>query len=102
MDDKVYEIIKQLKNQELISKIDDIKKDILEDKETLSLIEKFNKSKEYYEKYGYSKDLIEDKVKLMQNELIKRYLEVQNEINMLSLYINKKINEITKNTTCNK
>ena len=102
MDDKVYKIIDQLKKDELIGKIDVIKKEILADKNAVTLIKKFNESKELYEKYGYSKDLIEDKVKLMQNELIKRYLEIQNEINMLSLYINKKIDELIKNTTCNK
>ena len=102
MDDKVYKIIDELKNNELINKIDVIKKEILADENAVALIKKFNESKEYYEKYGYSKDLIDDKINLMKNELLKRYLEVQNEINMLSLYINKKINEITKNTTCNK
>ena len=102
MDSYVINIINELNNSEIINKLKEIKKEIKNDKNVMELINKFNLSKEAYELYGYDKDFIQNKINLMQNELIKRYLEIQNEINLLSIYINKKIEEITKNTTCNK
>ena len=32
----------------------------------------------------------------MKDPLIKEYINLQNKVNMLSIYINKKINDITK------
>ena len=102
MDEKVTKILEDLDNNDIIMKLKELKKEIKNDETAISLINKFNSSKLIYETYGYSKDLIQDKVNLMENSLIKKYLEIQNEINLLSIYINKKIEEITKNITCNK
>lgn len=100
MDNNIERIIDELNNNEIILKLKDIKKEIKNDITAKKLIDKFNESKKEYETYGYSKDLIQDKINLMENKLIKKYLEIQNEINLLSIYINKKIEDITKNTTC--
>lgn len=102
MNDKVTNIINKLENSDIVENLKQIKKQIKKDDTALLLIKKFNESKELYEKYGYSKEFIQDKINLMENKLIKKYLEIQNEINLLTIYINKKIDEITKNTTCNK
>lgn len=102
MNDKVTNIINKLENSDIVENLKQIKKKIKKDDTALLLIKKFNESKELYEKYGYSKEFIQDKINLMENKLIKKYLEIQNEINLLTIYINKKIEEITKNTTCNK
>lgn len=100
MNSNTERIINDLNNNDIILKLKEIKKEIKKDELATSLITKFNESKKLYETYGYSKDLIQDKINLMENKLIKKYLEIQNEINLLSIYINKKIEEITKNTTC--
>lgn len=102
MNDKVYNIIDYIEKSDIKLKLDEIKNKISNDKSILELIENFNKSKELYERYGYEKELIESKIKLMKEPLIKSYLEIQNEINLLSIFINNKIKEIINNTTCNK
>ena len=49
-----------------------------------------------YDKYNVKEDFIEAKKSLMDNKLIKEYLSIQNDINMLILHINDRINKITK------
>lgn len=100
MNEKVTEIINKLNDNDIIVKLKNVKEEIKKDDNALALIKKFELSKELYEKYGYSKDFIQDKINLMGNNLIKKYLEIQNEINLLSLHINKRIEELTKDTTC--
>lgn len=98
MNDKIYEIIETIEKTDLNRKIKLIKKEIKENEISKKLIREFNSAKKLYEKYGYKDDFIKAKVKLMKDPIIKKYLDIQNEINIISLYINKKIEEITKNT----
>ena len=98
MEDKIYEIIEEIEKTDLSERISRIKQELKENKMSKKLIDEFNNAKELYEKYNYSDEFIKAKVKLMKDPIIKRYLDIQNEINMISLYINKKIEEITKNT----
>ena len=98
MEDKIYEIINEIEKTNLNERISKIKQELKENKISMKLIDEFNNAKELYEKYNYKDEFIKAKVKLMKDPIIKRYLDIQNEINMISLYINKKIEEITKNT----
>lgn len=102
MNDKIYEIIDAIEKTDLRKKLYEIKKEIKNNEISKKLIKEFEEVKYLYEKYGYKEDFIKTKVKLMKDPLIKSYLSIQNEINLLSLYINKKMGEITKNTTENK
>lgn len=95
MQDEIYKIIDKLENNDLIKELKDLKKKILSSDEALSLIKRFNESKENLEKYNLKDDFIKNKKELMENKLIKRYLELQNEVKMLAMYINDKINSIT-------
>lgn len=88
----IYKIIDDLEKTPVIEELKDIKEKMKNDKEIIDLINKFNNAKELFEKYNVKEDFIKAKKELFSNDVIKRYLDIQNEINMLSLYINEKLN----------
>ena len=96
------------KTYEVIDKIDEYMKElgfyklktkIISSKASKKLIDRFNNSKEIYSKYGTKDDFLVCKKELFDNKDINKYLSIQNDVNLLTLYINKKINEITGDTT---
>lgn len=95
MFDKVYDFIDIFNDSDLKKELDNIKEKINNDKGAKDLINRFNNAKEFYEKYNYKEEFVKAKKELINNPLIKRYLEIQNEINLLSLKINDRINKIT-------
>lgn len=96
MQDKVFDIIDDIEKEDEIIRLKKIIKEIRSDDKALSLIKSFNNSKMLYDKYNVKEDFIEAKKSLMGNKLIKEYLSIQNDINMLILHINDRINKITK------
>lgn len=96
MQDKVFDIIDDIEKEDEIIRLKKIIKEIRSDDKALSLIKSFNNAKMLYDKYNAKEDFIEAKKNLMDNELIKEYLSIQNDINMLILHINDRINKITK------
>lgn len=96
MQDKVFDIIDDIEKEDEIIRLKKIIKEIRSNDKALSLIKSFNNSKMLYDKYNVKEDFIEAKKNLMDNELIKEYLSIQNDINMLILHINDRINKITK------
>lgn len=96
MVNSIYEIIDGINNLDIKKRLDEIKTKIKNDKEINKLINKFNESKELYEKYNLKDEFINSKKELMNNEIIKKYLEIQNEFNLLMLKINNRLNKITK------
>ncbi len=96
MQDKVFDIIDDIEKEDEIIRLKKIIKEIRSDDKALSLIKSFNNAKMLYDKYNVKEDFIEAKKNLMDNELIKEYLSIQNDINMLILHINDRINKITK------
>ena len=96
MINNVYEIIEDINNLDIKKRLDEIKDKIRNDKEIKRLINKFNQSKELYEKYNLKDEFINSKKELMNNEIIKKYLDIQNEFNLLMLKINNRLNKITK------
>lgn len=95
----VYEIIETFDNSNIKKRLDIIKNEIRNDETCKILIKKFNNAKELYEKYNYKDEFIKAKKELLESKLIKEYIDIQNEINMLIMYINSKINDITKAIT---
>lgn len=71
----------------------------MNNKEAKTLIKKFELAKENYEKYGLKEEFITAKVDLLKNELVKEYVEIQNEINLLTMQINNRIKMITDGIT---
>lgn len=98
MIEKVYEIIDEINSSEIKRRLDEIKKEIKENKDIKLLLDKFNETKLLYEKYNIKEDYIKSKIELMKHPVIKEYLNIQNEINLLSLEINQRINNIKNNT----
>lgn len=96
MQDKVFDIIDDIEKEDEIIRLKKIIKEIRSDDKVLSLIKSFNNAKMLYDKYNVKEDFIAAKKNLMDNELIKEYLSIQNDINMLILHINDRINKITK------
>lgn len=96
MQDKVFDIIDDIEKEDEIIRLKKIIKEIRSDDKALSLIKSFNNAKMLYDKYSVKEDFIEAKKSLMDNKLIKEYLSIQNDINMLILHINDRINKITK------
>lgn len=95
----VYEIIETFDNSNIKKRLDIVKNEIRNDDTCKMLIRKFNNAKELYEKYNYKDEFIKAKKELLESKLIKEYIDIQNEINMLIMYINSKINDITKAIT---
>ena len=95
----VYEIIETFDNSNIKKRLDIVKNEIKNDDTCKILIKKFNNAKELYEKYNYKDEFIKAKKELLESKLIKEYIDIQNEINMLIMYINSKINDITKAIT---
>lgn len=95
MQDNVFKIIDDLENNDLVKRIKEIKKEIKSDSNILSMIKKYNAAKELYEKYNDKLSFVKEKENIMNNKLIKEYISIQNEINILALHINNRIKEIT-------
>lgn len=100
MIDKVYEIISDIEKSNLKKNLDNIKERIENDKEIKKLINDFNDKKSLFEKYNVKEDFIKSKTNLLKNEVISEYIKLQNEINLITMYINKRIYDLTRNTTC--
>lgn len=98
MVEKVYEILDELDNSEFIKKLKAIKKSIINDDNIMKLINDFKLAKENYEKYNLKEEFLEAKRKMLENEIIKEYVDIQNKINMLTLKINERIGNITRST----
>ena len=88
--------LQDIEKEDEIIRLRKIIKEIRSDDKALSLIKSFNNAKMLYDKYNVKEDFIEAKKSLMDNKLIKEYLSIQNDINMLILHINDRINKITK------
>lgn len=96
MYERAYQIVDEINSNLLVKKLEETKQKIIEDKEIKALISRFKKAKEQYERYNLNDEFIKAKKDLLNNEIIKRYLDVQNEIDMLSLLINQRLARITK------
>ena len=100
--DRIYDIIDNIDNLDIRKKLELVKEEIRNDETAKRLIKKFNNAKELYEKYNYKDEFIIAKKELMSNELIKAYIEIQNEFKLLGIYINNKIDKLLDNKMCKK
>ena len=98
MIDSVYDVIDKIEESTLIKELKSIKSKINSNSDVKKLISNFEDAKNEYNETGVTNNFIKAKEALMKNELVSRYLNIQNEINLLILYINKKIGENTKDT----
>lgn len=93
---KIFKIIDDIEKSDIKKRLDSIKKEIQSNEDIKKLIKDFNEKKELYEKYNLKDDFIAAKSKLLSNSIVREYINIQNEINLLSMEINKKLNDIKK------
>ena len=93
--EKVLKVIDEIEKSDLNEKISDVKKKIESDETVKKLIKKFNDAKELYEKTNDQKTFMNAKEELLSNDLVKKYIDLQNEVNLLALHINNRIKMIT-------
>lgn len=99
MIEKVYEVIDEIDESSLKKRIDELKNTINKDEVTKKLIKKFEEAKILYERFNIKEDFIRAKKELLKNEVLKEYVELQNQINLLTLQINNRIKKITDGVT---
>lgn len=99
MIEKVYEVIDEIDESSLKKRIDELKNTINKDEGTRELIKKFEEAKILYERFNIKEDFIRAKKELLKNEVLKEYVELQNQINLLTLQINNRIKKLTDGVT---
>lgn len=87
--DKVENLKEALNDTKQVKEIKDINKLIMNDKELLELIKKYNETQD--------EDI---KTKILDNELFKDYKDKETELNILILEINSKLKEISNKGKC--
>ena len=87
--DKVENLKEALNDTKQVKEIKDINKLIMNDKELLELIKKYNET--------HDEDI---KTKILNNELFKDYKDKETELNILILEINSKLKEISNKGKC--
>ena len=87
--DKVENLKEALNDTKQVKEIKDINKLIMNDKELLELIKKYNETQD--------EDI---KSKILNNELFKDYKDKETELNILILEINSKLKEISNKGKC--
>lgn len=91
--------------EELLKKIEQLKKEISKDKRVIEikrLNEKLNQEKsiiDLIEKYNITKDE-NIKKKILENQLFREYKQAETELNILILEINKELKTITNKGKC--
>lgn len=99
MIEQVYEIISDIDSSKLKERLDNVKECIRNDEEAKRLIKRFEEAKIKYEKYNLKTEFINSKKDLLNNNMLKEYIKLQSDINLLILQINNRINKITKGIT---
>lgn len=99
MVENAYEVVDLIEKSEFKKKLDEIKIKINCDNDAKKLIKKFEEAKELYEKFNVKEDFMKAKNDLLSNELLKEYINLQEQINLLTLKINNRIKKVTKGVT---
>src|SRR5574344_1653269 len=97
MSEDIYKIIDDIEKTDFRKELENAKKMILSDERAKKLLKEFYDAKKMYEDYGAKDVYLNAKKSLMENGYIKKYLDLQNDLNMLALYINNRILFLTGN-----
>lgn len=94
---KLDELINIFDTSEEIRKIKELKEKIYSNQELKEKLDRFNKIKEN----PYSSEYVNLKREILDISEIKEYKIIENELLLLTLSINQKLNTLTKNKRCN-
>lgn len=91
----LFSLIDEIETSDIVKNLDECKKNIEENSEVRNLITDFNNKKN-----NKDKDLQISKINLYSNELVKKYLFYEQELNYIIIRLNKKISKITNKKGC--
>lgn len=94
INDKVEELIDILNNDRRVKRLKVLKKELNKDEELISKIEYLKKLDQY------SVDYRNLKKELFQNPKFVEYKELENEISIIILEINRKLKDLTNERSC--
>ncbi len=95
--DKLDDLINIFDTSDVIKKLKELKDKIYSNQELKKKIDRFNKVKDN----PYSSEYINLKREILYIPEIKEYKIIENELLLLTLSINQKLNTLTKNKRCN-
>ena len=93
---KLDEVINIFENSYTIKRLEDLKKQIYQEQDIRIKINRFNQIKDNI----YSQELVTIRQELLENKLIKEYKQLENELFLLTLNINKKLNSLIDKKGC--
>ena len=94
---KIDELINIFEESNEIKRIDELKQEIYQDSNIKKDIDTFNKIKDN----PYSSELIGIRKRLLNNPTIKEYKQIENELLLITLSINQKLNNLISKKGCN-
>lgn len=92
---KLDEFYEEINNNDLIKELLELKNKIYSDGELKELLDKYRNSNKYDPEY------ISLKGKIINNPLVSRYREIENELYFTTLEINQKLNTLVDKKVCN-
>jgi len=94
--EKLDELCNVIDNNDKVQELVKLKKQIYEDNTLKEKIEKYKNNSNQYDT-----NLIALKSEIINNPLVKRYREIENELYFLVLEINRKLNSLVDKKGCN-
>ena len=90
------ELLVTLDNSDIIKEINTLKQEIYSDNELKNKIDEFKNVSQY----GYSNELIKLKKDIIDNDKVKKFKKMQQELNSIIIEINKKLSKLTDEKSC--
>lgn len=90
------ELLVTLDNSDIIKEINTLKQEIYSDNELKNKIDEFKNVSQY----GYSNELIKLKKDIIDNDKVKKFKKMQQELNSIIIEINKKLSKLADEKSC--
>lgn len=90
------ELLVTLDNSDIIKEINTLKQEIYSDNELKDKIDEFKNVSQY----GYSNELIKLKKDIIDNDKVKKFKKMQQELNSIIIEINKSLSKLTDEKSC--
>ena len=90
------ELLVTLDNSDIIKEINTLKQEIYSDNELKNKIDEFKNVSQY----GYRNELIKLKKDIIDNDKVKKFKKMQQELNSIIIEINKSLSKLTDEKSC--
>ncbi len=98
INEKLDEVVDTIRNNEKVKRMQELKKEMYSDRELSRNLEDFRK----IQLNSYSYEYVEKKKKILENEYVKEYKVLENELYFTVLEINKRLNTLLDREKCEK